>query len=435
MEKVKLKLSELTLDPDNAKIHTDAQVQQIVESIRRYGYNDPIGVAGENNMIVEGHGRYRALKILAEEDPKFECVDCIRLDHLSETQRKEYALAHNSTNMATGFDFEKLQENLKQIGDMEPFGLLIQVDESARVVEDDYEPPAQAPNKVKSGDKWQLGKHTLVCGDSTNPNTVEKVGGGGAFDALVTDPPYNVNYSGGTERQLSIVNDNLEDTAFLAFLTTCFKNFAKYLKDGGAFYVWYASREVVNFEKALANAGLLVKQQLIWVKNTFTLGRQDYQWQHEPCLYGWKDGAAHYFTDARTKSTVQEEDRPENIKKLKKDELIRFCEQLLAEQNNVSTTICREDKPARSELHPTMKPVRLMARLIANSTKEGDVVFDGFGGSGSTLIACEQLNRVCKIIEYDPEYASAIVDRWEKMTGEKAVKLEDGKVRKKDKIL
>lgn len=199
--------------------------------------------------------------------------------------------------------------------------------------------------------------------------------------------------------------------------------------------MWYASREVVNFEKALANAGLLVKQQLIWVKNTFTLGRQDYQWQHEPCLYGWKDGAAHYFTDARTKSTVQEEDRPENIKKLKKDELIRFCEQLLAEQNNVSTTICREDKPARSEPHPTMKPVRLMARLIANSTKEGDVVFDGFGGSGSTLIACEQLNRVCKIIEYDPEYASVIVDRWEKMTGEKAVKLEDGKVRKKDKIL
>lgn len=199
--------------------------------------------------------------------------------------------------------------------------------------------------------------------------------------------------------------------------------------------MWYASREVVNFEKALANAGLLVKQQLIWVKNTFTLGRQDYQWQHEPCLYGWKDGAAHYFTDARTKSTVQEEDRPENIKKLKKDELIRFCEQLLAEQNNVSTTICREDKPARSELHSTMKPVRLMARLIANSTKEGDVVFDGFGGSGSTLIACEQLNRVCKIIEYDPEHASVIVDRWEKMTGEKAVKLEDGKVRKKDKIL
>lgn len=199
--------------------------------------------------------------------------------------------------------------------------------------------------------------------------------------------------------------------------------------------MWHASRKVVNFEKALANAGLLVKQQLIWVKNTFTLGQQDYQWQHEPCLYGWKDGAAHYFTDARTKSTVQEEDRPENIKKLKKDELIRFCEQLLAEQNNVSTTICREDKPARSELHPTMKPVRLMARLIANSTKEGDVVFDGFGGSGSTLIACEQLNRVCKIIEYDPEYASVIVDRWEKMTGEKAVKLEDGKVRKKDKIL
>ncbi len=178
MEIVRLRLDDLTLDAENAKIHTDEQVEQIVESIRRYGFNDPIGVWGNNNKIVEGHGRYRALRILAETNPEYEIVDCIRLDHLTETERKEYALAHNSTNMATGFDFDKLQENLKQIGNMEAFGLLIQVDEMARVVEDDYEPPAEPPNKVKFGEVWQMGDHTLVCGDVTNHTTVQKLGGG-----------------------------------------------------------------------------------------------------------------------------------------------------------------------------------------------------------------------------------------------------------------
>lgn len=179
METQRLKLTDLTLDPDNAKIHTDAQIQQIAESIRRYGFNDPIGVHGANNLIVEGHGRYLALKLLAKEDDKYQTVDCVRLDHLTETERKEYALAHNQTNLSTGFDMEKLQENLKVIGDMEAFGLLIQVDETARVVEDDYEPPAEKPCKVKPGETWRLGEHTLICGDSTDPDIVNKVTGGG----------------------------------------------------------------------------------------------------------------------------------------------------------------------------------------------------------------------------------------------------------------
>ena len=179
METVRLKLDQLTLDPENAKIHNDEQIQQIVESITRYGYNDPIGVWGDDNLIVEGHGRYQALRILAKENPEYECVDCIRLDHLSETERKEYAIAHNSTNLATGFDFDKLQENLKQIGSMEAFGLLIQEDEMAQVVEDDYEPPVETPKRVKPGEVWQMGEHTLVCDDITNHTTVQKLGGGG----------------------------------------------------------------------------------------------------------------------------------------------------------------------------------------------------------------------------------------------------------------
>ncbi len=252
---------------------------------------------------------------------------------------------------------------------------------------------------------------------------LSKNSGGGTFDVIMTDPPYNVNYKGGTDKKLQMVNDNMNDISFLEFLTKAFTNLAEGLKDGGAFYVWYASREHINFETALNKAGLTVRQQIIWAKNTFVLGRQDYQWQHEPCMYGWKDGAPHYFVDNRTNSTLQESERPENIKKLKKQELVEFCEKLMSQFEGVSTTIERENKPAANEQHPTMKPVRLIARLLANSTKRGDTVADGFGGSGSTVIACEQLGLKCKIVEISPTYASYTVDRWEKFTGKTAVRI------------
>lgn len=180
MENVRLKLTDLTLDPDNAKIHTDSQIAQIVESIKRYGFNDPIGVHGNNNLIVEGHGRYMALCRLAKENPEYEYVDCIRLDHLSDKERQEYALAHNSTNLATGLDDEKVQELLKNVcGDMEAFGLLIKVDETARVVEDGFIPAPPAKPRVKPGETWKLGNHTLICGDTTDPAVVDKIAGGG----------------------------------------------------------------------------------------------------------------------------------------------------------------------------------------------------------------------------------------------------------------
>jgi len=241
----------------------------------------------------------------------------------------------------------------------------------------------------------------------------------------MTDPPYNVDYVGKTKEALKIDNDAMDRSSFLAFLTDAFTNIKDSLKDGGAFYVWLADKQLKVFYDAFKAAGLQIRQQLIWVKNTMVLGRQDYQQKHEPCLYGWKDGAAHYFTEDRTKTTVEESEETVNIKQLKKDELLKYCQELIDKLEAQPETVIREDKPAASAEHPTMKPIRLLAKLIANSTKPGEVVLDAFGGSGSTLIACEQLGRVCKIVELDERYASVIVDRWERFTGLKAVRLEE----------
>lgn len=190
------------------------------------------------------------------------------------------------------------------------------------------------------------------------------------------------------------------------------------MRPGAAFYIWHADSNGHQFRNACEAVGLQIRECLIWAKNVMVLGRQDYQWQHEPCLYGWKDGAAHYFIDDRTQTTLFEDARPD-ITKMKKEEMRELLEQLFADK--VSTTIIHEKKPAASTLHPTMKPVPLMGRLIKNSTKPGEVVLDPFGGSGSTLIACEQLGRVCHTMELDPRYCDVIIDRWEQFTGQKAV--------------
>ena len=207
---------------------------------------------------------------------------------------------------------------------------------------------------------------------------------------------------------------------FYIFLNKAFNNIYINLKFGGAFYVWYASREVVNFQNALESNNLSVKQELIWNKNSLVMGRQDYQWKHEPCLYGWKDGAAHYFIDDRTQTTVFEDKKPD-IKKMKKEELVKLLEEIYSDK--VSTTIINESKPSVSELHPTMKPVKLIARQVKNSSRIGEKVLDLFGGSGTTLITCEQLGRINYTMEYDPKYVDVIIQRWEQFTGKKAVKL------------
>lgn len=234
-------------------------------------------------------------------------------------------------------------------------------------------------------------------------------------DLLLTDPPYNVDVS--NENGDKIANDNMPEEQFYDFLLECFKNAIEVMCDGAGFYIWHADSHGGTFRNACEAAGLHIRQNLIWVKNNFTLGRQDYQWRHEPCLYGWKDGAAHYFVDDRTKGTVIE--KALDIEAISE----REAKDLLRSLFRDTTTVYHYNKPIRSELHPTMKPVALIERLIINSTRENEIVFDPFGGSETTLIACENLNRKCRMVEYDPHYCDVIINRWEQLTGEKAVRI------------
>ena len=284
-------------------------------------------------------------------------------------------------------------------------------------VEEDTPPEVEevADPITKPGDLYQLGRHRLLCGDSTSLTDIATLTDGAQIDLLLTDPPYNVAYEG--QDGMTIQNDDLDDGAFLEFLTKANQAADSVLKAGGAFYIWHASSEGFNFRKSIAAVGWLQKQLLIWVKDRFVLGRQDYQNQHEPCLYGWKPGAGHYFSDKRTESTVIE-DRP-NLEKMDKAELKELCKELLGRQP-VETTILREQRPQSNDLHPTMKPVKLFARLILNSTRKGEKVLDLFGGSGTTLVACEQLGRQAYLMELDPRYCDAIVKRFEELTGQKA---------------
>lgn len=238
---------------------------------------------------------------------------------------------------------------------------------------------------------------------------------------LITDPPYNVDYVGGTGKKMKIKNDNMGLSAFHEFLKDAFVVASANMLAGAPFYVWMATVSEVSCAMALEEAGLKMKQILIWAKSRFVLGRQDYQWQHEPCLYGWKDGAAHYFRDDRSQSTLIEDPMGTDIDKMKKSELLKYVKELLA--GDVQTSVLREQTPVRNDLHPTMKPVPLFGKLIRNSSREGDIVLDTFGGSGTTMIACEQLGRKARLMELDPHYCDVIIARWEKFTGKKAEKI------------
>lgn len=256
-----------------------------------------------------------------------------------------------------------------------------------------------------------------MCGDSTSEEDVAKLMDDKQADLLFTDPPYNVDIS--NSQGMKIENDNMDNESFKNFLHDAFKCANQSLKEGGAFYIWYADSEDINFRTACVDNDLLIKQCLIWVKNGFNFGRQDYKWKHEPCLYGWKEGAGHYFIEEYNHPTVIEDEI--NLEKMKKEEMKKMLEQLLADQT--PTTIIHENKPLKNDLHPTMKPLKMCADMIRNSSKQDEIVLDLFGGSGSTLITCEQLHRNCYMMEYDPHYVDVIIQRWENFTGKKAVKL------------
>ena len=240
---------------------------------------------------------------------------------------------------------------------------------------------------------------------------------------LLTDPPYNVDVTGSTADELKIQNDSFDDEAdFKRFLLRAFNAARSHLKEGAAAYIWLASMHLPAFASAMVESGISWRQVLVWAKNTFALGRQDYQWRHELCLYGWKDGAAHYFFDSRTETTVIEDAKPDP-KNMTKAELVEFAQSVLTEKR--ASTVLEFDKPSRSEEHPTMKPVKLFAYLVRNSSRPGDLVLDPFAGSGTTVIACEQLKRRAAVMELDPHYASVIVERWERLTGKTAVRVDE----------
>lgn len=368
----------------NAKKHPKEQVNRIANSIKEFGMCDPIGVWGKDNLIIEGHGRLMALKKLGYTE-----APIIRLDHLSEEQRKAYTLAHNKS-AESEWDFEILSDELKSIVDIDmmDFGFDLSLDEEEPKVIEDEIPEIPVEPKAKYGDIYQLGNHRLMCGDATVLEDVRTLMNDNKADLLLTDPPYNVDYEGKTKDSLKIKNDNMGDNQFKQFLTDSFSNANDVMKEGASFYIWHADSEGYNFRSACKDVSWKVRQCLIWNKNTMVMGRQDYQWKHEPCLYGWKEGASHnWYSDRK------------------------------------QTTILEFNKPNKSELHPTMKPLDLFAYQMKNSTAEGDIVLDLFGGSGTTLMVSEQLDRNAYVMELDPRYVDAIINRWENMTGSKGVLL------------
>ena len=408
----------------NAKLHPPEQIAQIKASIEAFGFNDPLGLW--HGEIVEGHGRYLAAKELGMTE-----LPVIKLDGLTDDQRRAYMLAHNRLTMNSGFDLDLLNEELESIAfDMTAFGFDMEEEADDNAVEEDYYQEEAVEPRTKLGDRYRLGDHILLCGDATKADDVKKLMDGQVADMIATDPPYNVDI-GITDMKeaeirharkdgLKIKNDNMTDGEFQDFLSKAIANLRDALKPGGAFYIWYADRKWSAVMKAIEGCGLRLRQTIIWNKNTIIFGRQDYQWKHEPCIYGWKDGVGHYFIDDRTQPTVIEEKKPD-IKKMKKEELIALLERIY--EPKTPTTVIDVDKPVASDLHPTMKPLKLMGILIRNSSRPGETVLDTFGGSGSTMMACEQLGRRCYTMELDPHYCDVIIDRWEKYTGRQAEKL------------
>ena len=394
MKIVYKKVNDLIPYINNSRTHSEEQVNQIVASINEFGFTNPI-LIDEKDNIIAGHGR-----LLASKKLKMEEVPCIVLSGLTEAQKKAYIIADNKMALNAGWDDELLKielENLKELDfDLELTGFnvdelddILGTEEEKEVVEDDFEVEVPEEPKAKLGDIYQLGSHFLMCGDSTNENDVSKLVGEQKMDLLITDPPYNVDYTGKTKEAMKIQNDKMENNVFHDFLVKAFSNAYNFLKDGGAFYCWYASKEVVNFHTALEDSGFTVKQELIWNKNSMVMGRQDYQWKHEPCLYGWKETSSHaWYSDRK------------------------------------QTTIINWDRPSKADLHPTMKPIGLFDYQIKNSSKAGDNILDLFGGSGTTIMACEQNNRNAYTMEYDPKYVDVIIKRWEEFTGKKAVLIE-----------
>ncbi|WP_395007301.1 site-specific DNA-methyltransferase [Undibacterium sp.] len=374
----------------NSRTHSDAQVAQIAASIKEFGFTNPVLIDADGGIIA-GHGRVMAARML-----KLDGVPCVRLEHLTNTQKRAYIIADNKLALNAGWDDSLLNlefDDLKDAGfDLDLTGFTQEeIDEllpetiSEGLTDEDDVPEVRPDPVSKLGDVWLLGNHRVMCGDSTSIESVEALMNGVLADQLITDPPYNVAYTGKTKEALTIKNDSMTDDTFRQFLMDAFVSADAVLKSGAVFYIWHADSEGYNFRGACKDAGWTVRQCLIWKKQQLVLGRQDYHWKHEPCLYGWKDGSAHLWATDRKQTTILEFDRPH-----------------------------------RNGPHPTMKPVELIEYQVLNNTKGQDVVLDIFGGGGSTLIACEKSGRHGCLMELDPKYVDVIVRRWQEFTGKNA---------------
>lgn len=417
--------------PKNPRVIRDAKFKLLKKSIEE----DPemLGLReillfpfGGKYIIIGGNMRYQALKDLGY------TTAIVKILPSDFTPEKLRAIVIKDNSGFGEWNWDDLA-NEWEAAQLIDWGLdvpelnKVKADEEAE--EDDYNPSddLEKPAKTREGDIYALGNHRLICGDSTDPQIIDILCGSTIVDLYLTDPPYNVDYASknkalnaaekGNRIQKEIANDRMADGQFKEFLNKALNAADRHLKPGGVFYIWHAGTEGFNFISAVKETGWEFKQVLIWNKNNMVLGRQDYQWKHEPCLYGWKPGAGHYFIDSRSQLTVYQNEAGEfDPDKMTKAELVELVKKI----GQLPTDIIDEDKPLRSADHPTMKPLKLMGRCVKNSTRPGEVVLDSFGGSGSTLMACEQLGRVCFTVELDPHYVDVIIKRWEEYTQDKA---------------
>ena len=389
-------INSLLPDHKNARKRTDRSASLIKESIDRYGAARSI-VIDEDNRILAGNGTIEGAKAAGIKNVRIIETDgqeviAVRRTGLSEDEKIGLALADNRTSDLSEWDQEMLRR-LSEEHDISPWFEQDDLDELLAVTElapeegkTDPDEVPEAPEQpiTKPGDLWILGNHRLLCGDSTNAQHMARLMDGKQADLWLTDPPYNVNYEGGTG--LKIQNDNMSDSDFRQFLRDVYATATTALRPGAAFYIWHADSEGYNFRGAAHDVGWQIRQCLIWLKSSLVMGRQDYQWKHEPCLYGWIEGASHFWNSDRKQTTVLE-----------------------------------FDKPRKNGDHPTMKPVDLFQYQLNNSTKQGEIVLDSFGGSGTTLIAAERIHRKARLMELDPAYCDVIVKRWEDFTGNTAI--------------
>lgn len=424
MDKLKIvykKIDDLTPYENNPRLNDNA-VDAVAKSIEEFGFKVPI-VIDKDGVIVAGHTRLKACKKLGIEE-----APCIVAEDLNEEELKAFRLADNKVSELAERDLDKLEKEMETMTtDMTKFGFIQienideAIDEINELMNDEME--SEDEPKAKRGEIYKLGDHYLMCGDSTKEDDVDKLLDGTKIDLVVTDPPYFIDYSGGVNADRDkITNDALCGQERYDFLKNTFDNLAANLKAGGCFYIWHSEFARYDFLKALRDAGLEHKQVIIWVKSTATLSRQDYNWKHEPCLYGWKDGAGHYYNNDFTATTAPTEFKAVNkMTDAEKTEYIKLLEDYLS----IGTTTMMYDKPLKSEYHPTTKPVKLIAEQITRSSRIGETVLDLFGGSGTTLLACEELGRKCYMMEYEPKYIDVIIMRWEELTGKKAVKINE----------